>query len=310
MEKIYKTQIRIQILKIEGSRVIEVVGHGKAAVEDQSQVSISHPLLEMSQSLLPEQFARLSQEILVFPPIATNNLNIRVLFIENLCSDRLSFEWSQTEILSTEPVRAEIGPGKKFLLQVKVIAGTRSEDIDEPLECILTRSNGFTNVLYCHIRTLVVSGKLFKPNPAPTLNSTTRLEGGRVLRPTGLKKAASLAREGQDFAMRLLSELIGEISEHRDVLKLLEQLPHENMGGYQNSVMVSSKLHYSKISGLREPVENTTRRNKEDLFVERVLTGICANLADEILQGKRELHGSPKQYLSPAEVHVEKTKKN
>jgi len=262
----------------------------------------------MSQSLLPEQFARLSQEILVFPPIATNNQDYRVLFIENLCSDRLSFEWSQTDILSTEPLRGEIRPRKKFLLQVKVIAGTRSEDIDEPLQCLLTRSNGCTNVLYCHIRSLVTAGKLFKPNPAPTLNSTTKLEGGRVLRPTGLKKAETLTREGQDFAMRLLSELIGEIVYHKDVLKLLEQLPREHMRGYQNPVDVSSKLHYSEINGLSEPVENTSRRNKEDLFVERVFTGICANLADEILQGKRELHGSPKQYLSPAEVHVEKSR--
>jgi len=198
----------------------------------------------------------------------------------------------------------------KFLLQVKVTAGTRSEDIDEPLQCLLTRSKGCTNLLYCHVRTLVTSGKLFKPNPAPTLNSTTKLEGGRVLRPTGPKKAETLIKEGQGFAMRLLSELIGEIVEHKDVLKLLEKFPQKHMEGYQNSVIPPCKLHYSKISGLSEPVENTSRRNKENLFIEKVLTGICANLTDEILQGKRELHASPKQYLSPAEVHVEKTKKN
>lgn len=101
--------------------------------------------------------------------------------------------------------------------------------------------------------------------------------------------------------------MIGEIVEHRDVLLVLQQLPDDHIDGYQRSVMSCPKLHYSEVKGLSELVESTSRQNKEDLFVERVLTSICANLVDEILQGKRQLHGSPKKYLSPTEVCVEKT---
>jgi len=186
-EKVYRTQLNIEIPAIRKRQVVEVVGHGVSVVEDLSLVPISHPLMAMVQTLLPEQFARLSQEVLVFPTVATNNQDIRVLYIENLCSDKVNFEWTETEILSVEPRRAEIMPSKKFLLQVKVTAGTRSEDVDEPLKCRLSRSDSSTNVLFCHVRTLITLGILFKPNPAANFNSTTKLEGGRVLRPNGTK---------------------------------------------------------------------------------------------------------------------------
>jgi len=34
MEKVYQTQLHIQVPKIENSRIVEIFGHGKAAVED------------------------------------------------------------------------------------------------------------------------------------------------------------------------------------------------------------------------------------------------------------------------------------